>query len=409
MSMNWNRENKKFAVIILAILAVGLAVINIGGVIYCNNMRAEFNGFLAKVFGNITEVYPDVPEEELVRILADEGNEAKGKVLLAHYGVLQGYGSLSFPSQERQLLFLRMGANLFFVLLSAVICTVIYLYLKKRQNRIFCLTAYIQALLREGYKLKIKENADDELSGLRNEIYKLTVFLKEQADNALYQKQALADSVTDISHQLKTPLTSVIVLLDNLSENPEMDQRTRYHFLQEITNQITGMSWLVTTMMKLSRLDAGVVELQKSLFLMKDFAAEVLHRLQIAAELKQLSVISSFPEGTSLCADRKWTGEALLNLVKNAIEFSPAGGVVEVTGEENEVYSQIVVRDHGKGITRAEQQKLFRRFYSGNSVREDSMGIGLALAKEIVEKQGGYLSVDSQEGEGTVFVMRFVK
>ena len=161
MSMNWNRENKKFAVIILAILAVGLAVINIGGVIYCNNMRAEFNGFLAKVFGNITEVYPDVPEEELVRILADEGNEAKGKVLLAHYGVLQGYGSLSFPSQERQLLFLRMGANLFFVLLSAVICTVIYLYLKKRQNRIFCLTAYIQALLREGYKLKIKENADD--------------------------------------------------------------------------------------------------------------------------------------------------------------------------------------------------------------------------------------------------------
>ena len=98
-----------------------------------------------------------------------------------------------------------------------------------------------------------------------------------------------------------------------------------------------------------------------------------------------------------------------MNLVKNAIKFSPAGGVVEVTGEENEVYSQIVVRDHGKGITRAEQQKLFRRFYSGNSVREDSMGIGLALAKEIVEKQGGYLSVDSQEGEGTVFVMRFVK
>ncbi len=281
--------------------------------------------------------------------------------------------------------------------------------MKRRQRRIRKLTFYMQALNRNGYKLNIEENEDDELSGLRNELYKLTVFLKEQAKRALAQKQALADSVTDISHQLKTPLTSAIVLLDNLSENPDMDVRTRRHFLSEITNQITGMSWLLTAMMKLSRLDAGVVELQGSRFELRAFVEEVLGRLEIAAELKQLSFSVEMPEGAVLYADRKWTAEALMNLVKNAIEHSPAGGIVKISGEDNEVYTQIAVHDYGTGITREEQEKLFRRFYNGNSAREDSMGIGLALAREIVEKQGGYISVDSRMGKGTVFVMRFVK
>ena len=175
------------------------------------------------------------------------------------------------------------------------------------------------------------------------------------------------------------------------------------------SNQITGMSWLLTVMMKLSRLDAGVVELQGVRFQLRRFVEEVLGRLEIAAELKQISFSVEIPEGAALYGDRKWTAEALLNLIKNAIEHSPAGSVVKIAAEDNEVYTQISVRDYGAGITREEQDKLFRRFYNGNSAREDSMGIGLALAKEIVEKQGGYLSVDSRTGKGTVFVMRFVK
>ena len=109
-----------------------------------------------------------------------------------------------------------------------------------------------------------------------------------------------------------------------------------------------------------------------------------------------------------LYVDRKWTEEALLNIVKNAIEHSFEGGAVEISGEENEVYRQIAVRDHGEGIGPEERRNLFRRFYQGNAVREDSIGIGLAMAREIVERQGGYLSVDSCRDGGTVFLFRFL-
>lgn len=407
--MVWNRELKKFAFAVLAVMAVSFVITNVSVAVYSDYVRAEYNSFLAAVFGNLLDAYPEVPEEELVRVLENHGNKTLGEVVLAQYGVFGKYGSDSFGSQERQLLFLHTGVNISLILIFFALCIAIYLYMKKRQKQIRSLTFYMQALNRRGYKLEIAENEDDELSGLRNEIYKLTVFLKEQAERALAQKQALADSVTNISHQLKTPLTSAIILIDNLSENPDMDSRTKRHFLAEITEQITGMSWLITAMMKLSRLDAGVVELQSSRFELRLFVEEILARLEIAAELKQLSFSVEIADGAELYADRKWTAEALLNLVKNAIEHSPAGSIVKISGEDNDVYTQIAVRDCGAGIPKEEQEKLFRRFYNGNSAREDSMGIGLALAKEIVEKQGGYLSVDSRTGEGTVFVMRFLK
>ena len=222
------------------------------------------------------------------------------------------------------------------------------------------------------------------------------------------QKRMLADALADISHQLKTPLTSATVLLDNLSENMDMDHTTRQRFLAEATRQLTGMSWLVTTVLKLSKLDAGMVELERAWISGKALVEDVVRRLEIAAEWRGISFSLDFPEQVSLFVDRKWTEEALLNIVKNAIEHSTDGGIVEISGEENEVYVQIAVRDHGEGMTREEQRKLFQRFYQGNSAREDSMGIGLSLAKEILEKQNGYITVDSYREGGTVFILRFL-
>ena len=233
--------------------------------------------------------------------------------------------------------------------------------------------------------------------------------MREQADIAAGQKAALADSVADISHQLKTPLTSVMVLMDNLAENPDMDRNLRQRFMSEITRQFTGMSWLISTLLKLSRLDAGVVELQKAPFNMRAFVEEVLQRLEMAAEWGQVSFSLDIPESAVLDADKKWTAEALLNIVKNAVEHSPAGSLVEISGEENDVYAVLAVRDYGAGLAREELQKLFMRFYNGRGAREDSTGIGLALAKEIVEKQGGYISVDSLEGKGNLFQIKFLK
>ena len=409
MKVVWNRELKKLAVIALCIFGMGILVMNLCIGAYCNRIRAEYHGFLTAVFDNVLEVYPEVDEEGLIQILDRQGDGRHGSDILARYGILAEYTDISFAGQERQLRVLRTGSNLFLALFFGSIAVLGCFYFRKRQNRISGLTDYMKALSRGDYRLEVEDNADDELSGLRNEIYKLTVFLREQAARALEQKCALSDAMADISHQLKTPLTSITVLMDNLSQNEEMEKTTRQRFTAEITRQLAGMSWLITALLKLSRLDAGVVRMEKVRLRAEDLVGEVLQRLELVAEWRDVSFSVKIPEGMALCLDRKWSGEALMNIVKNAVEHSPAGDRVEISGKENEVYAQITVRDHGMGISEEERKKLFRRFYNGNSVREDSMGIGLALAKEIVEKQDGHITVDSREGEGTVFFIRFLK
>lgn len=408
MKMVWNRELKKLAGIFLLCFFIGILGMNLCMAAFGRDMRREYSALLAAVFGNVAASYPEVAQEELVSVLNARGNEASGADILRRYGILDGYAGASFAGQENRLLLLSVSADIFLILLFCALGILLYVYFKRQQDKIQGLESYMEALNRSGYRLEVEDNADDELSGLRNELYKLTVYLKEQTNRALEQKRMLADAMADISHQLKTPLTSATVLLDNLSENEDMDKAVRQRFLSELTRQITGMSWLVTAILKLSKLDAGMVEFRSSWTAGKTLVWEVLQRLEVAAEWKGVTFSVDFPEEMKLYVDRKWTEEALLNIVKNAIEHSFEGGAVEISGEENEVYRQIAVRDHGEGIGPEERRNLFRRFYQGNAVREDSIGIGLAMAREIVERQGGYLSVDSCRDGGTVFLFRFL-
>ncbi len=407
--LEWNRDLKKLMICFGTFFLIGITVMNIGIGFYINQARMEHKKILTAVLGNIVSVYPDVAEEELVKTLSGKGTETAGEELLARYGVFARYGTESFSVLEGQIHYLTVFANVLFILLFLAWCLLLLMYLGIRQRRISELESYMGALHRECYRLDVEDNEDDELSGLRNEIYKLTVLLKEQADKAAGQKRALADSVADISHQLKTPLTSMTVLMDNLSEDYDMDPVTRQRFMSEITYQLTGMSWLITTMLKISRLDAGVVELEREKLTVLALVEEALRRLEITAEWNGISFLLEIPQEASVSADKKWTEEALVNIIKNAVEHSPRESSVRITAEENEVYTRISVRDYGKGISEEERDKLFRRFFNGASAREDSIGIGLALAKEIVEKQGGYISVDSQEGKGTCFVIKFLK
>lgn len=409
MKVYWNRELKKLVMGFVVIFLFSSLLVNFIVGRYMDYARTEYNRLLATVFGNVMSVYPEVPEEEIVKVLNDYGNEKAGEEILKRYGVYEVYGADSFAVQEKQLVYLKLWANSILILLYLLSGLLFFFYLRKRQNGIFQLTDYMVALNREGYKLDLEDNAEDELSSLRNEIYKLTVLLKEQAEKETEQKRALADTMVNISHQLKTPLTSVTVLVDNLAENPEMEKETRQHFMAEITRQITGMSWLITAMLKRARLDAGVVELEKKRLHIKELVDAVIQRLELATEWKNLTVMVKIPDEAEFVADPKWMSEAVVNIVKNALEHSPVGGIVEISGEENEIYAEIVIRDQGAGISKEEQKKLFQRFYNGRTMREDSAGIGLALAKEIVEKHNGSISVDSHEGRGTTFILRFLR
>ncbi len=407
--LRWNKELKRTGVLLCAAFVLSMAVMNIGLRRCCSQIRENNKTFLATVFGNVLSAYPDVPEEELIKALSAGGNEAMGEERLAMYGVFEEYWAGTFSLLERQMGAMRAFSAAFFSLFFVLGGLILLRRAGRLQRRIAGLETYMEALHREEYCLAIEDNGDDELSGLRNEIYKLTVLLKEQAQRAAKQRRALADSVADISHQLKTPLTSITVLMDNLMEDGDMDPDVRRHFMSEITHQLGGMSWLTATMLKLSRLDAGVVELEKGICRVEELVRSALKKVEVAAEWNQVSFLLKVPQGTAVEADSRWTEEALANIVKNAVEHSSRGENVEILAEENEIYTRILIRDQGEGITEEERKKLFQRFYRGSSAREDSVGIGLALAKRIVEEQGGYIAVDSEKGRGTYFTVTFLK
>ncbi len=409
MKLRWNEELKKLILGLVIFLTTAILLANLGLGIFRNQMRREYTALAAGLLENVLQVYPQVSEEELFRLLEVPELTGEGQALLARYGIFAEYGSPTLESQEERLWHFQAGMNLFLVLILLLGILAVLAYLQRRQQRIEELQHYMEKLSRGNYRLELEENASDELSGLRNEVYRLTVQLRESAALEQRRRQALADSVTNISHQLKTPMTSMTILLDNLTENEEMDQVTRHRFLSEISRQMTGMSWLIATMLKLSRLEAGVVELQRAPVEAGSLVEECIAKLQTAAEWREVRLDVQLQPGISLMVDGNWTVEALCNIVKNAIEHSPAGGSVEISAAENEIYTEIRVEDSGIGISREEREKLFQRFYRGSNAAEDSIGIGLALAKEVVEQQHGHIQVDSREGEGTVFSLKFMK
>lgn len=406
----WNGEIKKLAFSFVFVVAVAFLAENIWMTARINSLRKENNTYVAIVMGNLHALYPDVDDSRIIEAFNDTANLDVGRKLLEQYGIFaSGNGVSSFAGLERHFTQLRFCSNLSMIFLVFCLGLLLYIYFSIRQRKIDNMAAYMEALNRDGYSLDIEDNRDDELSSLRNEVYKLTVVLKEQAVRAADQKKALADSVANISHQLKTPLTSITVLVDNLSQNASMDESTRRRFMGEISRQLSEMSWLVANMLKLSRLEAGVVVLERRRCAMKKLVENAVGKLETMSELAQVIITQNLPERAFLFVDMNWTVEALINILKNAIEHSSAGGKVEIIGADNDVYTELRITDHGTGITKEERDRLFRRFYRGETAKEDSVGIGLALAKEIVEKQNGHVSVDSEEKKGTVFYMRFLK
>lgn len=364
---------------------------------------------VAALIGSVMEAYPGISEESILQVLNRSNNIEKGIQILKQYGVFVDDKVGTFAGQERRMTVLQLELCLLAVASGASTLIIVFLYLEKRQEGLRNICGYMEELARGNYGLDIQDNGDDELSGLKNEVYKLTVFFREQAQQAAADRRALADSVADISHQLKTPLTSVMVLADNLSESEGMPEETRRHFLSEITRQLASVSWLVSTLLKLSRLEAGVVELKREPLSVARLAKEVCEKLELNAEWNQVGLSVDIADGIEILGDFQWLTEAVLNIVKNAIEHSTTGSVVELRADDNDVYTLLAVHNWGPEIPDEEQRHLFERFYRGGSASSDSVGIGLALAKEIVVRLGGYITVESKEENGTFFLIKFLK
>nr|WP_113920777.1 HAMP domain-containing sensor histidine kinase [Alkalibaculum bacchi] len=298
------------------------------------------------------------------------------------------------------------GIIMFIFSSSLIFCTI--LFTSKRYKQIAKLSRYLRCIRNGEHSLDIRDNEEGELSILKNEIYKFTLMLSKQGEFLKKDKERLAEAISDISHQLKTPLTSIIVMTDLLSQH-NLKPEKRMEFTKKIEVQLERMEWLLTSLLKLSKIDAGAVTFKTDKVLVSELIEKAMNPLLIPIELKQQDLVIEGDQRASFIGDFNWTIEAIINITKNCIEHTQNQGTISIFFEENPLYTEIKISDSGRGISREDLPRIFKRFYKGKNANEGSVGIGLAMAKSIIDNQNGHISVKSKENQGTQFSVKFYK
>lgn len=302
--------------------------------------------------------------------------------------------------------FINLWAALLLVLCSAIIIIAFALFTKRRYDKISELNNYLSLVCSGKYDLDINDNAEGELSILKNNLYKVIVLLRSKNDMLNKDKQFLSDSLADISHQLKTPLTSMMLITELLQN--EKDAENRKGFIQIIQNQLDKMKWLITTLLKLSKLDAGTATFNMKLLSSRDIIEESLKPFLVSMDLKEITLEKDV-EDFCFTGDENWTVEAIENIIKNCLEHTENGGRLVVSSKETTIFNEITIKDNGCGIKKEDLPHIFERFYHGKNSSQDSVGIGLALSKAVLMQENGSIEVKSEEGIGSEFSVRFYK
>ncbi len=389
---------------------------------YTHKYKNMENTYIRCIMENVINQYPDLDMEEIAIILNKSYSELESSTtseefdsILRKNGITDNTFYIKDMSDIRNVNIIVSTSIIGVMSVLFIIC--FCMYLRRRKKDIFELQDYMDKISRGNYELEINDNSEDELSSLKNSLYKIMVYMKEQADSARIKKVMLAQSVSDISHQLKTPLTSTQVLLDNLNDNPDMDYSTRKKFIYEALNQVNGMSWMIVSMLKLSRIDAGVVEFNNENISINKIIEEAVGNLEVIAEIKNVNIEKNIDNRNEdelnksdiyIKGDYNWNREALQNIIKNAIEHSNDKGTVKINITDNDVYTAVYITNRGEKLSDQRQKQIFERYYSEAKYEDNSMGIGLPLAKAVIEKQGGYISVESDDEE-TVFIVKYIK
>ena len=402
-----NKESLKKVVIagFILILISGLTIFIILTIQY-KNYEKIVNLTVSNLIDEIMEKYPETDEEELIRIINSKKQEQKDEVL-SKYGYTN---NISYIKELENSMNISISINIAIIVLLGIISIIVALvYTNKRDKNLRLINKYLDKVNNGNYELKIEDNGEDEISKLRNELYKTTILLRESAENSEKEKTNLSNSLADISHQLKTPLTSIRIMLDNIEENPNMDEKTRKEFIEEISRQIDWISSLVISLLKLAKFDAGAIIMQDTQINVKKLIDNVINNLAIMIDIKNIKIEEKIDEDVILRADYNWQLEALTNIIKNCIEHSKEDSKIKIEVENNSIFVKIKITDEGEGIAKEDLSHIFERFYKSKQASENSIGIGLSLAKTIIEKENGYIKVDSELGKGTTFEIKYLK
>lgn len=401
------KTTHKFLSVFLVLTAVFSALAAAFTAFKLNDIKQTSNKAVSQIVANVREKYPQISDDEIARIINGRAEDKDVDSLLKSYGIDVDSEWIVYENESESLKFIVLSSAL-----CAVFClslTAVFLICSAKQKKQTAeITACIHRINNGDYDLSVKGNTEDELSALKSEIYTTTVMLREQSENSLADKIKLKNSLSDISHQLKTPLSSIMVMLETVLDNEDMPGEIRRDFLNDIKRETNNMSFLVQSILTLSKLDANSITFSNKTENLLEIIRTVIRSTAVLAEIKNVSVTARCDESYLLECDSKWLSEALVNIVKNCIEHTQSGGTVSIEVSQNRLYTKITVADNGDGISNEDLPHIFERFYRGRNSSDDSVGIGLSLAKTIIEKGGGYITADSQEGKGSKFTVKYL-
>lgn len=365
----------------------------------------NFNNRISAIINVIKKDYPKITDKEIIEIINND--TLKTNDFFNKYGIDVNNKSILIKNDRDYHKFLAI--NLSFLTITVVILLIIYIrYNYKKEKDIKDIIKCIEQINKKNYEIQIDSISEDELSILKNEIYKTTIMLKEAAENSSKDKLNLKKSLEDISHQLKTPLTSILVMLDNIIEDSNMEEKIRNDFIVDIKRNVLNINFLVQSLLKLSKFDANTVHFVKQENDLKTIVEESIKNVSTLCDLRNINIKLNIKENSKIICDDKWQIEALTNIIKNAIEHSKNNSNIIINIENNNVYSMIEVIDFGEGIAKKDIKHIFERFYKCKNTKTDSIGIGLALAKTIIEEDKGTISVESNKLE-TKFIIKYYK
>ena len=385
-----NKEIKKLILVELLFLILTVILSFVVMNIINNNYNQKLIDNNSYIIGNLLSKHPEL-EDDIIASIVLKDNYELGNQIIAKY-------RLDNIEIDYNYLILILALIIYLVLLIINFVFIYHIYKKIKK-----IDLYMNNILNGDYSLDIKEYCEGDISNLKNDVYKMTVKLKEQSELLLKDKKYLEETLEDISHQIKTPLTSMYMINDILSN--EKNEKIRKEFLIKNKNQIERIEWLVISLLKMSRLDSGTVKLKKEKIKVKDLINKAIEPIKVSLDLKSI-VLELDLSNDVVLVDINWTKEAILNIIKNACEHTK--DKIIITSKNNPLYTEIRITDNGKGIAKKDLKHIFERFYKGSDSK-DSIGIGLNMSKKIINLENGIIEVETKENIGSTFIIKLYK
>ena len=404
-----NPEIKKYNISIIALFLIIILLSIFINTLNLNIIKADVIQNNQAIVGNIVSKYPEL-EKDIVSVITQAKNKENtdlGAKVLQKYN----YDSSTNLSQEpivQNNIYKMLKINILFItFVFLCLITISFYFFIKIYRDIKDMTDYVYHSS-EGREYQMKnKNQEGQIGILKTELMKMTTVLKEKVALLHSEKIFLNDTISDISHQLKTPMTSLMLLTDLMYN--DLDKEKKIEFLDRTNAQLSRMDWLIKSMLKLSKLEAKVIDFKTDKVNINELIKRSISPLLVPIELRNISLNINGDKEASYIGDIEWSSEALGNIIKNCVEHTKEGGTLDITYEENPIYSEIIIKDNGEGIDKDDIQNIFKRFYKGKNSKSDSVGIGLAMAKSIIESQNGDIYVKSKKNRGSEFHITFHK